>query len=195
MIPEGTWRAKALRSGAKFGEASTGTEQVAVPFRFTDKDQEVCGQTIIYIGNFAAGQGFEITCSNLETAGWDGKDFRPPNGLAGLGDVEVDLVIEHEEYQGKWRAKIKFINAADGAGFKFKADLGAAALDDLTRRLHERNRRREEPAPGATGGSAPTYGRAPARANPAPVPRSNAAPPPAAEWDGTGTPPDDDIPF
>lgn len=49
------------------------------------------------------------TCESLMHCGWTGADF---NALPGFGTKDVYLVIEHDTYEGKTNAKVKWVNSA-----------------------------------------------------------------------------------
>lgn len=169
MIPEGTFRARADRQYAQFGQSANRNQQIAVPFTIK-ADGPHCGQTITFVGSFVPGQATDITCEALEAAGWNGESLKT---LDGLGDVDCDIVIVHETYEGKKRARIRFVNRV-GGGFKFKQELAVQDLDSLADRV------RRQRSPGSASAASP--------------------PPAAGEWNGFGPDPngsgdDNDPPF
>ena len=116
MISIGKHRA-VCRSTA-LGYSSKGTEQVALDFIVTDKEDSDCGQTIT-VYRFFSPNALKYTVADLRTLGWSGSD---PSTLPESGfPAEVQIVVEHEEYDGKTRPKIKFINAL-GGGMKNRMD-------------------------------------------------------------------------
>ena len=111
MLEAGTYKAKAKR--ALLGKASTGKEQVGVEFELLDGS----GTTIWWYG-FFTDKTFERTIESLRFCGWTGVDL---TDLSGLGDSEVSIVVEQEEYpkdSGQWSAKVKWVNSGDGVGMK-----------------------------------------------------------------------------
>jgi hypothetical protein len=110
MIADGVYRARAIQGA--LGQASTGSDQVAVEFEILTEGLE--GQHITWFGYFTDAT-WERTVEALRTCGWQGDDL---SDLTGLGASEVDLVIEQEEYNGKYSAKVKWINKPGGMSLK-----------------------------------------------------------------------------
>jgi hypothetical protein len=185
MIQAGKHRARAIQGSMKFGTATTGTEQVALTFEFLD--ERLLGQEITWFGNFANEQGEEITLKALQATGWATDDLCDQTGI---GDVEVQLVIEIErDNEGKDRAKVKWVNKAGGS-FAFKDAMSEGKVMSLAERVRGRSMklRAEGGAPAAASGGRPAQ-RQQARA-----PQRNSV----GEWDGTGPNPHgeaEDIPF
>lgn len=123
MLNAGTYRGKATRG--KLGLTSTGKEQVAVEFTFTDPP----GQRLTWFGFFTDGT-FDRTIESLRACGWKGNDlseFSHPDGALPAGmENEVELVVEHEEYEGKVRARIAWVNSGGGLALKTALDEGQA---------------------------------------------------------------------
>jgi len=111
LLENGTYRAKALE--AKLGLSSGGNEQVGVRFALLDRE----GESITWYGTFSEA-AFEIAVRGLRAAGWKGDDLSDLSSLSGDSVPEVDLVVERETYQGKTRAKVKFINSGGGLAMK-----------------------------------------------------------------------------
>ena len=103
MLPKGTYKARATE--AEFGFTNTGTEQVAVVFEVVE-DGEFQGERIAWFGFFTEATA-ERTIQALRVCGWTGDDL---GDLSGFDANEVELVVEHEEYQGKTTAKVKWVN-------------------------------------------------------------------------------------
>lgn len=90
-------------------ETKNGTGQIVVGF----EDNE--GNSIsAYL--FTSDKAWEYTAEKLKVLGWDpvanGYRFEDlnldPSPIAGN---EVDIVTEEEQFEGKWRMKVKWINA------------------------------------------------------------------------------------
>lgn len=109
-IKNGTYRAKA-RTWA-LGETSKGTPEAAVEFIFTHPDME--GASITWHG-YLSESTFDRTVEGLRHCGWTGDDLA---NMEGLDANEVDLVIENEEYEGKTRPKVRWVNKAGGLALK-----------------------------------------------------------------------------
>lgn len=99
----GTYLANA--TAIDFGFSSKGTEQLGISFRLEN------GRFIsayLYFSEAAADRSIET----LRTLGWTGDDL----STLTVEDLpnQVSLVIEPEEYNGKWTSKVKWINRAGG---------------------------------------------------------------------------------
>ena len=92
--------------------------------------------SITWFGYFTDA-AWERTVESLRTCGWSGSDV---SNIEDLGANEVELVIEDDTYDGKTRAKVKWINKIGGvalgaplAGDKMKAF--AAAMQQKIKSL------------------------------------------------------------
>lgn len=106
MISPGTYKARGM--DAALSTTKSGREQVGVRFELVDHP----GETIIWYGYFTDGT-FERTIKSLRACGWRGDDL---SDLSGIGAMEVQIVVEHEEYNGKTRAKVRWVNGAGSGG-------------------------------------------------------------------------------
>jgi hypothetical protein len=109
LIPPGTYRGRAVNWG--LSTTSTGKEQVAVEFEFPDAAGVV--QRLTWFGFFTE-KTWERTIQSLRHCGWKGVDL---DDLGGLDASEVDLVVEHDTYNGVTRAKINWVNEAGALPF------------------------------------------------------------------------------
>ncbi len=116
MIPKGTYRARA--ESWDLGFTSSGKEQVGVVCHLID-----IGQRIAWYGYFTE-KSTPYTIAALRAFGFRGTDLSDLTGL----DAEVELVIDHETYEGKTRAKIKFVNTPGGGAIL------KAPMDDPSKR-------------------------------------------------------------
>lgn len=107
MIAPGTYRAKAVQW--VLGESKSGVEQVAVDCSLLDEN-DAENARITWYGYFSE-KAWERTVESLRLFGWTGAD---PTDLTGLDKNVVELVVEHEEWEGKTRAKAKWVNAPGG---------------------------------------------------------------------------------
>jgi hypothetical protein len=103
MIEEGTFRARAV--DADLGWTQGGKPQVAVTFEILEGEDT--GRNITWYGYFTD-RTKERTIESLRFCGWKGDDISDLSSVN--GDGEVSLVIEHEEYEGKTRAKVQWVN-------------------------------------------------------------------------------------
>jgi hypothetical protein len=107
-----TVRAKAI--GASIGSSKNGSLQVAVTCQLLSS--ELAGETITYIGTVSE-KAVEYLVAALDAFGWTGddpmdfKDVSPARAQELLPN-EVELVLENETYDGKTRARVKFVNSA-----------------------------------------------------------------------------------
>ncbi len=110
MIPEGKYQARAEHW--KLGESANGNESVAVDFKFVDP---ALG-TILWFGYFSD-KSYERTVESLRHCGWKGNDvLELDTPQADLNTNEVELVIQHETYEGKTRARVAWVNGLGRAG-------------------------------------------------------------------------------
>lgn len=110
MLAEGRYPARAAEW--QLGFAGNGTEQVAVVFRLLEEEHQ--GRTITWFG-FLTPDAAELTIKALITCGWTGLDM---SDLSGLDTNDVELVVEHETYQGKTSAKVRWINRPGSGGIR-----------------------------------------------------------------------------
>lgn len=110
-MENGTYRGKAL--GAVLGETSKGNEQVAIEFGFFDVENA----RLTYFGTFGE-KALEHTLKALRAAGWKGDDLSDLSSIGGPDAPEVDLVVENEEYEGKVRPRIRWVNPRGGPSVK-----------------------------------------------------------------------------
>ncbi len=150
MIPAGTYRARAVEGA--LGHTEGGNPQLAVQFTLLDDD--VQGQTIAWYGYFTE-KTQERTVQALRYCGWQGDDL---TDLSGIDANEVQIVVDHEEYNGVTRAKVQWVN--DGAGLRMKSrmsqgDAAAFAAKMRGAIVAQRQKGGGSPATGAKPGTTP----------------------------------------
>jgi hypothetical protein len=144
MIAEGTYLARAkdfqIRSAM-----NAPTEWVDVTFEVKVSEDEVADCT--WMG-FLTKKAMERTIEALRFCGWYGDEIT--NLLDdGLSLNEVEVVIQHEEYKGKTRARIAFVN---------KIGSGQRPLDeDRIKSLADRVREKAKTMPGIDPKDAPPF--------------------------------------
>jgi hypothetical protein len=123
MIAEGTYRGKPVQ--AALGLTGNGKEQIGVLFEFIDPP----GQRLTWYGFFTE-DTYARTIEALRFCGWQGQDlsdFVDGKPLPAGFDQEVELVVEHQEYQGKVSARVAWVNSGGGLALK------TALTDDQAR--------------------------------------------------------------
>jgi hypothetical protein len=91
------------------GEAKTGNEELSVDM--TIKSGECAGQSITARLYFTE-KTFDRSIESMRYMGWKGDDL---SNIQGLDSNDVEIVVEHEEYEGQTRARVKWINRIGGA--------------------------------------------------------------------------------
>jgi hypothetical protein len=157
MLNEGNYRGIPVR--AALGVAGTGTEQIAVQFELVEPQ----GQRITWFGFFTE-NATERTVESLRHCGWRGDDLSVfvegaplPEGF----DQEVELVVEHNTYNGKTSARVAFVNS--GGGLAMKNALTQDQAGAFARRMKSKIAAFDR----AAGRAAPANGQARPAARPA----------------------------
>lgn len=164
----GTYKARAI--GGALGETEGGKPQIAVEYQVSEG--ECHGETITWFGYFTE-KTIERTMQALRNSGWKTDDL---TDLAGLGDTEVKIVCDEEEYNGEVRLKVQWVNSIGGLGLK------KPMTPEQAKAFAARMK-------GAAVASRGTAGAAPKPAPKRQSARSKPDPEPSHEFDG------DDIPF
>lgn len=128
MLEAGYYRARAVEWG--LGKTEKGNRHVAVRFETFDAEGRP-GESITWYGYFTE-KTQERTLESLQHCGWEGDDITE---LAGIERNEVQLVVEQEEYEGKRRAKVAWVNRPGGGGVAIKAPLDEAEKADFAREV------------------------------------------------------------
>jgi len=157
----GTHRAKVLAH--VLGKSGTGTPHIAVLF------ENEGGERITWYG-YLSDKALERTVASLCVLGWDpaaddGLVSRLHDTDALVGN-EAEIVVEHEVYEGKSNAKVKWVNAIGGGLKGVEAGEATALAASLRQKILS-----------------------------APRPKPNAKPGPAKVPAGAGADVDDDLPF
>lgn len=112
---------------AQLGESTNGKEQVAITFELTEG--EYAGRRLTWFGYFSTDKAAEMTMKALRNAGWKGQDLWAVTQQALNQPVSLNVISE--EYEGKWRNKVNWVNAPGGGGIKLEKpmnDLKARAF-------------------------------------------------------------------
>lgn len=131
MIPEGTWRARAVT--AELGYTSQEHEQIGVLIQFLpDQHEDVDSRQTTWYGQFTE-KATPHTLKAMRTFGWSTNDL---SDLSGIDANEVDVVVKHEEDQeGNWRARAVFINPPGGGGVAMKAKMSSDQAKAFAERM------------------------------------------------------------
>jgi hypothetical protein len=105
MLAEGKYRARAVEWSQVTENERTGNEEIRTLFQITEEGPD-SGSNITWRGYFTEGTA-ERTIESLRYMGWTGNDI---TDIQGLDANEVQLVIKHEEYEGKPQAKVAWVN-------------------------------------------------------------------------------------
>lgn len=188
-LERGYYAAKATSTPILFGLSKNNNTEIAVEFEILDESFR--GEVITWVGHFTDKTAAR-TIESLQIAGWQGDD------LSELADVpanqmltdEVSLTVEGEEYEGKWRPKVQWVNRPGGGKFTFTNTIAGNDLKAFAAQMKAtvKSVRASGGAPRKAGGGGNTqrtgssggggYGRANA-------PGDHNIPPPS----------DDDLPF
>lgn len=149
-LPNGRLRA-ALVLPYVLGQAKTGTDQIGVQFRLLDDPWK--GWTLPWYGSFTP-DAFPATYEALTACGWRGEQIATLK--QDLRDnTEVSVIVEPEEFEGRWRARIRWVNPPQSIRMhrvftkEQRATLAVDIQSMIDRKLHERRRERTKDDPGA----------------------------------------------
>jgi hypothetical protein len=106
MIAAGKYEAIAIQSSQVTQNEKSGKEEIRVLFQLDPAEDGKGGETITWYGYFTE-KTAERTLESLRYMGWAGDDV---TDIQGLDKNKVQLVIEHDEYQGKTKAKVAWVN-------------------------------------------------------------------------------------
>lgn len=132
-----------------FGVSSNGNEQIAILFVITQGEH--AGKTRTWYGSFSDA-AIDRTLDSMRHCGWDGDSLATVDDLS---NNEVEIVIEEEEYQGKVREKVKWVNKP--ASLKLQNQLTGTARDAFASKLRGKvvaHKKKYGPQPAPTSGAA-----------------------------------------
>lgn len=192
IIQKGRHRARA--TGHQFCWTGKGQDTPTVYIGFVISDGDADAGRVITAMKFLTPNAIEYTVEAFRNMGWQGDDLYAlgQEGDSTLYPEEIELVIDHEEYNGEWRAKVAFINRIGGGMLKPEKPMNSDEFKRMAASLRTQVR-----AAGASG-------KRPSSNKPATPPaeraaRQNAHPnAPGSTWDQPPPPrggPGDDIPF
>jgi hypothetical protein len=126
-VDNGTYRAKAL--DAKWSQSKANKDQVLVEFEIKDEGAAK-GKRITWYGSLS-GKAEARTIEALMHCGWDG-DF---DNLRTVGEKECQIVIDNEEWEGKTRSKVKWVNRCGSSGIAAAPELAPEHKQSLRERM------------------------------------------------------------
>lgn len=132
-----------------FGVGTTKAGDPKAMVMFTLKDENGTSHDMTWNGSLKEGRAREITIDALLICGLKGDDLsRLSMGVeSGILDVnsDVQLDIQHESFEGKTSAKIKWVNRPGGAAFRDKLtpDLAVQKMAGLNLKADIAARRKE----------------------------------------------------
>lgn len=185
-LVEGTYRARGVLGA--LGMTSTGREQVAVELQILDEN--FAGATITWFGYFTE-ETQERTFESLRTLGWKTDDL---SNLDGINANEVKIVLKDEEYDGKWRLKVAWINKPGGLALKTPMNEQQARSFAAQMKGRAMASRRAAVAAGSTPAAPPPQTRPAQRPAPATAQRGRVDPAPAGREESPDLA-NEDIPF
>lgn len=176
------YNAKAV--AASLGKTNEGKPQIGITCEVIDHPDHV-GETITWFGYFTE-KTEDRTIESLQHFGWTGDDLSELADLdaeacARLLPTPVSLVCEPDEYDGRVKLKVQWVNKLGGA-FAFKAPLEGADLKTFAAQMRRKIRGAQQ-----AGGARPSQ--------PATRSASNGSPGRPATQARHPNAPDDDIPF
>lgn len=166
MVKAGRYNARVVSYGVPDVEEGK-TPAVALTFRFLEDGQD---RELTWYG-YLSSKAVDMTMKALITAGFRGDNMRALGEPEAFEDKEVSIVVEHETFEGKTRAKVKWINELGGAGFKalapevVEAKFGAlngalrAARAEVGRTKTARPQSSDTPPPGRFSDEDPGFDR------------------------------------
>ncbi|NUN51409.1 MAG: hypothetical protein HUU06_01300, partial [Planctomycetaceae bacterium] len=139
-LRDGQWKVDATVVKSVLGVAGTGKQQLAVTFEYQDEEGR---RRLVTSFHFFTDAALPWTVEALRAMGWDPEannwDVLSLDDTDVLKGRAVVLVLEEEEYpegSGQFHTKVRFVNAAGGAGVERLAPEEAKAFAaDLRKRL------------------------------------------------------------
>lgn len=113
MIPEGKYYEKKIVH-AELRSTEEGKRYVIVKVEINGDTADWFGSfkdTVIQSGSNAGKTVGDVTCETLVAVGWNGDWGRLDDDLRGK---PCDVTIEHDEYKGKAKAKVRYLNPIGG---------------------------------------------------------------------------------
>jgi len=117
LLPAGYYNAKCIEF--QWCLSSKGTKSIACRFELqTDSDVSLENNHLTWFGYFSE-KAWARTCEALNHMGWDGLDLTELGKL----DQNVSLSIIEDEYEGKIRNKIQWVNSVGRKGISVQSPM------------------------------------------------------------------------
>lgn len=139
----GTHKARARESALGVTESDSPKEYIGVMFEITSGDLK--GKSISWRG-FFSDNAVVRTLESLRHCGWTGETLAD---MTGLGDREVEIVVEPEEYNGKTHDRVRWVNRPAQLLMNRMSDQAARSFAERMARLTADSKRNYGPMPAA----------------------------------------------
>lgn len=125
-IPGNTYTAQAV--DGYLSHTKDGKEQIVVKFAIVGGQFD--GQAVDWTGFFTE-KTFDRTIQSLRYCGWRGDDI---SDLTGIDANEVEIVVQHNEYNGKVYPRVAWVNQIGGKA-RMTADEAREFAESIKPRL------------------------------------------------------------
>jgi hypothetical protein len=121
---------------AHVGDKKTPSVKFQLKVCFNIATPNIAEGGVLYADLWLTDAAFENTMKTLsETFGWNGEDISELNNGELLFGIECNAVVEIEEYDGKLRPKVKFLNNPNRAQPAMENESAKALADSLKGRI------------------------------------------------------------
>lgn len=129
MVPEATY--PAIVDSYQWGKTNAGKQQIVVTFKIIG--EECRGQRIPWFGVFTDNT-WKRVLESLRYCGWKGDDL---NNLGNL-DQEVEIQVEHSEWDGKTNARVSWVNQPGGGTIKLNNPMDDSEVAKFAAKMKKR---------------------------------------------------------
>ncbi len=131
LVSAGPHLARIDKEGLTESPGEKKSLQVGLGFTFIDDNDPDCGRMVTWYGTLASDAAYKYSVNQLRNAGWEGNDFEN----IGVVGNQCIVVIEHEEWEGEVRAKVKWVNSLGGNFTPLDGEQKKNAVMELNERL------------------------------------------------------------